>query len=351
MSNINKEYTTSENIRIPVDLLRNEQGLFVVSLLLPRTYFREPFFIDSLAKSFNILKSEIKLSKEDELLVHPVHYDQNDKRVVYTPVNEFISEYSDEKIKKEVGFIFHMSRCGSTLMTQMLAQSDRFFVLSEPTIINAVLDPALIISPENRRALFRASMVMLIKCSPVMCERVFIKFRSWNTFFINLILTEFPDVRWMFVHRYGLEVLPSVMEKPPGWLRSRALYIEYFSNLLQIDVAIIRTMSQDEYVARLLGVFCKIAGDFGSDQSLFVDYNDLTKNFILNVSRLWNIRLTEKEKLDMDNVKSLYSKDVRKIIKFRPDNEEKRAKASENQIELVGRIVESERLKLTNTAS
>lgn len=337
-------------IEVPIGLLKNEQGLFVVSAVLQRTYFREPFFIDSLAKSFNIIKSEIKLPEEDELLARPIHYDPNDKRIIYTPVNEFISKHLNKNEKKEIGFIFHMSRCGSTLMTQMLATSDRFFVLSEPSIINSILDPLLKISPEDRKRLFKASITALIKCSPVMCEWVFIKFRSWNTLFMKLILSEFPDIKWMFIHRHGCEVFPSVIEKPPGWLRSRISYAEYFSDILQINAVIIHTMNQDEYIARLLGAFCKTASDLKSDQSLFVNYNDLKEHFAHNLKRLWNIVLINKENLDVDSVKSLYSKDVDKTIKFKADSEQKREKISKAQAELVDKFVENERLKLINAA-
>src|SRR5271166_938284 len=37
------------------------------------------------------------------------------------------------------GFIFHMSRCGSTLVSQMLAQLDEVVMLSEPQVLNDVL--------------------------------------------------------------------------------------------------------------------------------------------------------------------------------------------------------------------
>lgn len=337
---------TTMTVEVPIGLLKNDQGLFVVSVTLPRSYFREPFFIDSLAKSFNIIKSEIRLPKEDELLARPVHYDPSDERIIYTPVKDFISKYLNARDKRKLGFIFHMSRCGSTLMTQMLATSDRFFVLSEPSIINAVLDPLLDITLEDREALLKASIIALIGCSPAVCEWVFIKFRSWNTFFMNLILRVFPDTRWMFIHRHGLEVFPSIIEKPPGWLRSRTSYVEYFSNVLQTDIAVTLTMSQDEYIARLLGAFCRVASSFRSDRSLFVDYNDLKEHFLSNIKKLWDIDLTTNERLGVENVKNIYSKDVDKTIQFKADNEEKRARISKAQSEIINNFVEHERFKL-----
>lgn len=145
------------------------------------------------------MKSEIKLPEEDELLARPVHYDEKDERVVYIPIDEFIEKYSGTEIDKKLGFIFHMSRCGSTLATQMLASSDRFFVLSEPTIINAILDPALDVTSKKRKLLLKATIRSLVSCSPSVCEQVFIKFRSWNTFYLDLILKEFQYTKWLFI--------------------------------------------------------------------------------------------------------------------------------------------------------
>lgn len=45
MSAIKKNQIVDNQIQIPVELLRKESDLFVVSLILPRTYFREPFLL------------------------------------------------------------------------------------------------------------------------------------------------------------------------------------------------------------------------------------------------------------------------------------------------------------------
>lgn len=341
-----KMESQQDEVVIPVGLEKRGQDILIVSLRLPRKYYRDPFFVDSLASSFDIVRSEIKLPGEDELLARPVHYDPKDDRVVFTSLGEFISKYSNKETGSKLGFIFHMSRCGSTLMTQMLATNNRFFVLSEPPIINAVLDPALIISAKEREDLVKSAINALVNCSPHVCEWTFIKFRSWNTFFIDPILKKFPNTHWMFIHRNGLEVLPSVTEKPPGWLRSRKLYSEHFSKVLGVDQPLIHKMSQDEYVARILGKFCYIANYLRTEKSLSVDYKNLTKDFFSNIKELWGIDLTEKEKSDTSTTARLYSKDVSKQIIFKSDSEEKRTRASEYQIELVKRFVESERLKL-----
>lgn len=348
MPTINQKEIASDQVQIPVELQKRNSDLFVVSLSLPRGYFSDPFFIDSLAKSFNILKSKIKLPEEDELLARPVHYDEKDKRVVSTQIDKFIKNYSGVENDKKLGFIFHMSRCGSTLVTQMLTANERFFVLSEPTIINAVLDPALNIDEEKRSFLLRAVIQSLTACSPEKCEQVFIKFKSWNILYLDKILKCFPNVAWMFIHRQGLEVLQSVLEKPPSWLRSRKSYSKYFASLMLINENDIRTMTDDEYVTRMLGTFCRIANSLSAKRKLFIDYVNLKNCFVSDLKKLWDINLNNIEVEAIINVSQLYSKDVHKKEIFLSDSDEKRSKSTKTQIEFAERFVESERLKLTN---
>lgn len=346
MSTIEKNQVVDDQIQIPVELCRRDTGLFVVLLRLPRGYFREPFFIDSLARSFSILKAEIKLPEEDVLLVRPVHYNEADKRVTNISVDEFVERYSGTVMDRKLGFIFHMSRCGSTLATQMLASSYRFFVLSEPTIINSVLDPALDIPLEKRNSLLRATINVLAVCSPSACEQVFIKFRSWNTFYLDTILKGFPQVKWLFIHRNGLEVMSSVFQKPPGWLRSRKIYGKYFCKFLGISEKMLQKISYDEYVARILGTFCLIAKSTDSRLGSFLDYNDLKSRFIPVINNVWNVELSDREKQVMNDASRLYSKDVNKVVEFKPDSEEKRRAATNEQKAFSDKYIEVVRKNL-----
>jgi hypothetical protein len=120
MSTITKKSVVDE-VKIPIELLKRGNDFYVVSLDISRTYFRDPFFIDSLANILPDVKSQIKLPEEDELLARPVHYDEKDERIVLTPIELFVEQNSKVVIDDKLGFLFHMSRCGSTLVSQMLA--------------------------------------------------------------------------------------------------------------------------------------------------------------------------------------------------------------------------------------
>lgn len=341
-----KANLANNKILMPVSVLNKEGVIYIVHFIMDKEHHREPFFIDTLAKKFNVVKSQVKLPEEDESLARPLHYNEDDPYVVMIPLDEFILQNSKISINKEIGFIFHMSRCGSTLAAQMLAHNNKFYVLSEPSIINAILDPAFDISDLDRRRLLVACVCALISTAPNGIEVVFIKFRSWNTFYLNLITEEFPQVKWVYIHRHGLEVLSSVIDKPPGWLRSRNTYVKYFSELLHISIEDMNGLCDDEYISRLLGEFCRIAASSKSVNKLPMDYIRLKEDFIDLVLKNWNIKMTNEEINKMQEVSEVYSKNIDKKIIFTSDTESKRSKATKEQIDLVDKFVEFERIRL-----
>ena len=239
-----------------------------------------------------------------------------------------------------------MSRCGSTLFTQMLGVSDNFFVLSEPTIINAILDPAVNIDPDTKKSLLKTCFGVLDSCAPITSKKTIIKFRSWNILFINLIPDCYEKVPWLFIHRNGIEVLASVIERPPGWLRSKKLYSNYFSGILNIDSDQIINMSLSEFCSRLLGIFCINARKYHSSQTRFLDYCKIKTDFFDIIRVLWNIELSKEEKGNVLKVSDLYSKDLKEKRVFISDSDTKQKQITDKQKIIVLDLVESERSKL-----
>ncbi len=110
------------------------------------------------------------------------------------------------------GFIFHMSRCGSTLVAQMLAALRDSIVISEAPVIDQTLglhwrDPR--IGCAQRIAWLRGVVHALGQRRHGDERRFFIKFDSWHVLELPLILEAFPDVPWIFLYRDPTEVLVS----------------------------------------------------------------------------------------------------------------------------------------------
>ncbi|WP_044871591.1 sulfotransferase [Pseudomonas sp. LFM046] len=127
-------------------------------------------------------------------------------------------------------FIYHASRCGSTLMAQMLAGLERNIVLSEPPPLDSLLrahflDPAVQdLQPHWIRALLSAYGQRRLGNE----ARLLIKLDAWNVFEAPLLHALYPDTPRIFLYRDPLEIVVSQLRQPgmhrvPGLLGPSAL--------------------------------------------------------------------------------------------------------------------------------
>lgn len=108
--------------------------------------------------------------------------------------------------------VFHASRCGSTLISQMLAQLDSHIVVSEPPPLDTLLRAEL--PPEIR---LRAIQGLLSAYGQVRCpgqSRLVIKLDAWNIGELALLRQCFPATPWLFVYRDPLEIAVSHLRRP-----------------------------------------------------------------------------------------------------------------------------------------
>ena len=116
------------------------------------------------------------------------------------------------------GFIFHLSRCGSTLLTRLLQQLPGCVVVSEPAMINQVLRAdAAIIDEETRVRLVR----LLIRAFGRMRfgdERHYVlKLSSWNVRKLDVFRSAFPNTPLLWLQRKPAEVITSLLAREPEW--------------------------------------------------------------------------------------------------------------------------------------
>ena len=105
------------------------------------------------------------------------------------------------------GFIFHMSRCGSTLVAQMLAAVPGHVVVSEAAVLDQVLQ--LMIAGQVGVDRFRGVVRALLRDATGTAQRRFVKLDSWHALAAPHIRRAFPDVPWVFLYRDPVEILVS----------------------------------------------------------------------------------------------------------------------------------------------
>ena len=150
-----------------------------------------------------------------------------------TSIVEFVTDSAvlrDRRILADsiypTGFIFHAGRCGSTLLTRILARDRRHLVIGEAAAHNQVWleltnsgEVALTATEENKQVYKHLLLAMGRKRLPGY-EAHFIKFTSFNILFFNFISSVFPDVPAIFLYRKPLDILASYAKAPPGWFAS-----------------------------------------------------------------------------------------------------------------------------------
>lgn len=201
--------------------------------------FTEPFFEQTL----------------DECLRHPFNLLFRHQ----TPIEVLAELQEVEPGLHPTGFIFHMSRCGSTLVSQMLAALPQNIVISEAGTIDSVLRASFLhpnVTDEQQIAWLRWIVSALARRhDDVGANYLFIKFDSWHTLSMPLILRAFPGVPWIFVCRDPAEVIVSHLRHPSGRMLSGMAE----THLLGLDMATIAGMPLEEYCALVLARICETA--------------------------------------------------------------------------------------------
>lgn len=172
------------------------------------------------------------------------------------------------------GFIFHMSRCGSTLLARLLAALTGATLISEAPPIDAVLRAHLgdaAVSDAQRIRWLRA-IVGAIATSSAGNGPLFIKFDAWSTLELPLIHRAFPQVPWVFLCREPLEVLRSHAAAPGSHMVPGVLGPLVFGWSAQTAPG-----SLDEYGAAVLTRICEAAADARAScgRGCVIDYREL----------------------------------------------------------------------------
>lgn len=133
-----------------------------------------------------------------------------------TELAALLEHFSDPGAPDPAGFIFHLSRCGSTAVSQMLVRDPENMVLSEPGAAEGVLNLGKRTAAE-RIALFVSAMKAFFACRDEREKRIIVKFSSSDRW-LPWIKLAYPRTPWIFIYREPAAVLKSNLESPASWL-------------------------------------------------------------------------------------------------------------------------------------
>lgn len=240
-----------------------------------------------------------------------------------TPV-DVLAEFADPvQLREPTGFIFHLSRCGSTLLAQMLASAVGNVVISEASVVRAMLRRTAGLAPADRATWLRGLISALGRPRNETDERFFVKFEASQITELPLIRQAFPDVPWVFLYRDPVDVLVS-LERLGG---ADLLPGVIDPALLGISRERAVTMPSEEYNARILAMICRAALEHHDPlRARLVNYRDLPDAAWTEVADLFGLELTN------ESLQCMRARSVRRGkqsgVAFADDTAEKRSAAT-----------------------
>jgi hypothetical protein len=206
-------------------------------------------------------------------------------------------------------FIFHISRCGSTLVSQLLATSDQHIVLPEVPFFDDLLrlpyQHAGFTSKDASRLLMTAVKYYGQKRTGRE-QHLVIKADSWHMFFYEQLLHLYPTTPFILMYRDPNEVFSSLkrmagLQSVPGLIEPEVLGFAAEEEVPQ---------APDNYIAKLLEKYLQqylkiIAAD---NHFLLLNYSEGAIPMIKKIADFAHITLSRQDLADMDERSRYHSK-------------------------------------------
>jgi len=190
-------------------------------------------------------------------------------------------------------FIFHVSRCGSTLLAQMLStRTDTYIAVSEPPLLDDILRIKYKI-PEIPQAeieqAFCAGVKALGRKRTGSEEHFIIKTDAWHLFFYPVIRRLYPDTPFILLYRNPEEVYHSHQKKSgyhtvPGNLEPEMTGVPIDENQYGVP-----------WFADVLGRYFETMADIADkdNRSVLLNYNQGINGMIAVLEQVFGVPFPE----------------------------------------------------------
>jgi hypothetical protein len=250
------------------------------------------------------------------------------------------------------GFIFHMSRTGSTVTGSMLrATSDVAFV-SEPLAVND-----LFFRLESDEDLLDERLRFIIDWFVTALggtRRVVFKFSSWVSLHLDRFQKLYPSVPCAFMYREPVEVVSAIVSQAPFMFRREGMRARFLSraqnnpaferrivNALRGRVDYRRECNYVEFVARFIGSICEPpAAAYAARRSILpVHYATFKQQVIEEVAPAFGVQIDEPQRRQMLEA-ARYDGKAKGHVVFQEDSAIKRQAATPLLAELCSQYIQ-----------
>jgi hypothetical protein len=264
--------TSSLSRWLPYKLVADANERLCQWLYIGNNKFTEPFF--------------------DETILMCRQFKENSRPFRQVSTLEMMLEWSDgiESIPP-AAFIFHVSRCGSTLLSQMLALNEDHIVLSEVPYLDELLRlPFTKDNPTDENTsdqLFQTAMKYYGQVRNEKDPKVFVKLDSWHLFFCNRLRVLYPDALFILLYRSPGDIIRSQsrtrgMQSIPGVLEKEIFGFTEADTTYDLDMYMSRVL--EKYYSAILNI---ISGD---QKFLLVNYDEGMLSIMQKIISLTSIQ-------------------------------------------------------------
>ncbi|RFS15528.1 hypothetical protein [Emticicia sp. C21] len=299
-----EDYPLKDWIPYKLDLRGSESILCEWRYIADKT-FTEPFFQESTSKC-TVYQENRKMFKPNTQLKGLVDFANKVPAIEPT------------------AFIFHVSRCGSTLLAQLLSLDPQHIVISEAPILDEVMREIFFskfeIEEEEMNVLIRSVIKLLGKKRTGHEKHLFVKLDSWHIFYYEKLRILYPDTPFIFSYRRPDEVIRSQLKSPgmhaaPGVIQPA---------LFGYDLNDVLFLEREVYISRVLEKYfenyLRIVGN--DEKSIFVNYADGILPIFDRIVSFLNLDIEETIKTKMIERTHFHSKSPNTVFEEKPLEDE-----------------------------
>ena len=301
-----------ENLKgwLPVDAVVVEGRPGLTWLEMPDVPLAEPFFQQTVDRARS----------------------QNGRRELFTEFDILLQLEKTLDSVPPTGFIFHSSRCGSTLVANACRAINNSITLSEPPALDKLVARLTTdaTNHDTKSAIYSAlirALVHVLGQRRIGTERhLFIKFACCSFSQIDRIRRIWPNVPWLFLYRDPIETIVSNVTSVPPWLvDDDRRVLASITNAAATEVA---AMSLEELCARTIGSLYSTAHRLANDGGMLLNYSQLSVPVISSVLKFFNVSPSSEELEAIARVSMIYSKEASSTRAFISDADAKLRQAS-----------------------
>jgi hypothetical protein len=248
-----------------------------------------------------------------------------------TDVDVLRRAWMDESPVQPAGLIFHVSRCGSTLVSNALRHASGVTTVAEAQpfqkLIESTIRPSAVWQQRSLELL--PAMTSVFSRYRTSGERkIVVKCGIREIAALPSLRRVWPRVPVLILIRDPTEVVVSNLQRPARWLLGHGQHVTWFGQSPPHG----EFEQEADFVAWVFGRFCATAKGVTDQLCKIIDYEDLTPDAVCNVAQFFGLNFSSQGEIDVGETFLFHSKARQPFVR---DSEEKHRAAGPRMKESV----------------